>query len=479
MNFRSIMSYMGVMLEIAGILALLPFLVSLVYGDGFFVMFLLTAAVTFAIGAILDRHFEKTELDLGSAMIITALSFFVISLFGAIPYLFYLSPIDAVFESVSGFTTTGLSVINLPETMPVSLLFWRSFTQWIGGIGVLVIFLVLMGSSGISSYYLYKAEGGSEKLEASVKHSVRKMFKIFGLYTVIGVILLLLAGLPALDSLLITFSSVSTGGFAPHSLSIAFYDSTFVEIAVIFLMICGATSFFMHDRLIGRARSRLKTLRQRVLVYSRNPETQLFWSIAAIFAVLLYFSFSGTAAEPIRHGIFQSVSAITTTGFSTINLTGLQGPMFLIIILMVIGGYAGSTAGGLKLVRVGIIAKSFVWVSKKMSYPIEAVMPFKFGGKTIKEHELSMVFLYVCLYAAMLVFSGIVLMFLGYAPLDSFFMVSSAQGTVGFSTVDILPMLWQGKIMLMINMLLGRVEIFPFLVLLYSLFASGMESDKA
>jgi trk system potassium uptake protein TrkH len=469
---------MGVMLEIVGILALLPFIVALIYGDGFFVMFLLTAAVTFAIGAILDRNFEKTELDLGSAMIITALSFVVISLFGAIPYMFYLSPIDAVFESVSGFTTTGLSVISLPETMPVSLLFWRSFTQWIGGIGVLVIFLVLMGSSGISSYYLYKAEGGSEKLEASVKHSVRKMFKIFGLYTVIGVILLLFAGLPALDAILVTFSSVSTGGFAPHSLSIAFYNSSLVELIVIFLMICGATSFFMHDRLIGRARSRLKTFGQRVLVYSRNPETQLFWSIAAIFTILLFFAFSGVAVEPIRHAIFHSVSAITTTGFSTINLTGLQSPMFLIIILMVIGGYAGSTAGGIKLVRLGIIAKSFTWVSKKMSYPIEAVMPFKFGGKTIREHELSMVFLYVCLYVALLIFSGIVLMFIGYAPLDSFFMVSSAQGTVGFSTVDLVPMLWQGKIMLMINMLLGRLEIFPFLVLLYSLVNSGVKRDK-
>jgi len=478
MDFRSILSYIGVVLEIIGVLTLLPLVVSLIYGDGFYLLFMLGAAVSFSIGAILDRSFAKTELNLGSAMVITALSFIVISLFGSIPYMFYLSPVDAVFESVSGFTTTGLSVVNVPETFPVSLLFWRSFTQWIGGIGVLVIFLMLMSSAGISSYYLYKAEGATEKLEASVKHSVKKMFKIFGFYTIIGIILLALAGLPALDAVLLTFSSVSTGGFAPYAASVAAYDSMWVEIVLIFLMICGATSFFMHDRLIGRARSRLKTIGQRVVLYTKNPETKMFWCLAALFSILLWLAFSGIAAEPVRAGIFQSVSAITTTGFSTVDITGMQAPMFLLIILMIIGGYAGSTAGGIKLVRVGIIAKSFAWVSKKMSYPIEAVMPFKLGKKTIREHELSMVFLFVCMYLVMLVVTGTIMMFLGYTPLDSFFMVSSAQGTVGFSTVDIAAMVWQGKVMLMVNMLLGRLEIFPFLVLIYALVNAGTERDR-
>jgi len=479
MDFRSILSYIGVMLEILGVLALLPVIVSVIYGDGFHLVFILAATVSFAIGAVLDRSFERKELNLGSAMIITALSFILISLLGAMPYLFYMSPVDSVFESVSGFTTTGLTVVSQPQNFPASLLFWRSFTQWIGGIGILVIFLTLMSSTGISSYYLYKAEGAPEKLEASVMHSVRKMIKIFVFYTLFGVMLLLVAGMPAFDSVLVAFSSISTGGFAPHSASIAAYSSAWVELAVIILMILGATSFFVHDRILsGQLKGRLSTMGQRLLDYARNPETRMFWVMILIFSALLGLGLLGVSAQPVRTGVFHAVSALTTTGFSTIGIAGLHLPMFLVIIMMIIGGYAGSTAGGLKLVRVGIIAKSFAWVSKKMSYPIEAVMPFKFGGRSIRERELSMVFLFVCMYLVLLVISGIAMMFLGYGPMDSFFIVSSAQGTVGFSTIDLVPLVWQGKLVLMINMLLGRLEIFPFLVLLYSFFSAGSERER-
>jgi trk system potassium uptake protein TrkH len=477
MHFRSIFSYVGVMLEVFGILALIPVVVSAIYGDGIFILYIVTGILSFAIGTILDKNLEKIELDLGSAMLITAFSFMIISILGSVPYLLYFEPVDAVFESVSGFTTTGLSVMNAPQEFPVSLLFWRSYTQWIGGIGILVIFLVLMGSSGISSYYLYKAEGAPEKLEASVKHSVKNMFKIFGFYTIVGIILLYIAGLSPLDSVLIAFASISTGGFAPHSASIAFYNSAWVELIVMFLMICGSTSFFIHSRLFrGQIKGKITKVGGRVVEYVRNPETQLFWVLIFLFSILMTLALMTANPTAVRVGVFQTVSALTTTGFSTINISGLAVPMFLIIIMMIIGGYAGSTAGGLKLVRVGIIAKSFAWVSKKMSYPIEAVMPFKFGKKVIREHELSMVFLFVCLYLVLLVISGVIMMFLGYSPMDSFFIVSSAQGTVGYSTLDLAAMMWQGKLILMINMMLGRLEIFPFLVLIYYIISSG--SDK-
>jgi len=478
MDFRSILSYMGVMLKILGVLSLIPTIISIYFGDGLYPMFLITAIISFAIGIILDKSFKKMELTLGSAMLITALSFIIISIFGSIPYMFYLEPVDAVFESVSGFTTTGLTVVNMPQDLPMSLLFWRSFTQWIGGIGILVIFLVLVGSTGMSSYYLYKAEGGSEKLEASVKHSVRKMFKIYGAYTILGIILLLLVGMPAFDSLLVSFTSISTGGFAPHSASIAAYNSIWVELVVIFLMICGATSFFVHDRILrGQLRGKLRLVGGRFLGYVRNPETKFFWVISVIFFALLSLALWGVAPDPIRAGIFQTISAITTTGFTTMNIASYQVPMFLIIILMIIGGYAGSTAGGLKLVRVGIILRSFKWVSKRMSYPPEAVMPFKFGKRVIKEHELTMVFLFVCIYIVLLVVSGVLLIFLDYTPMNSIFLASSAQGTVGLSTIDLAPMVWQGKVLLMFNMLLGRLEIFPFLVLIYSILNIGSERD--
>ncbi len=479
MNFRSVLSYTGTMLEILGILCLVPVLVSWYFGDQAGLSFVVAAIISFAFGTVLDKHFNKSEIDLGSAMTITAVSFILISLFGALPFLSYMQPVDAVFESVSGFTTTGLSVINLPETMPQSLVFWRSFTQWIGGIGILVIFLMLMGSPGISSFYLYKAEGAAEKLEAGVKHSVSKIFKIYGFYTVLGILLLYLAGLPVFDSLVVAFSSISTGGFAPHSASMAAYQNNIAELIVMFLMVAGATSFFVHDRILrGRIKGKLRLLGGRTLEYSRNPETQFFWVILAAFFILLSVAFWGFAAEPLKAGIFHTVSALTTTGFTTVNIASSQLVMFLIILLMIIGGYAGSTSGGLKLVRVGIIAKSFSWIGRKMSYPQEAVIPFKFGRKLIKEHTLAMVFLFVCIYLVLLVLSGVAMMFLGYSPMDGFFIVSSAQGTVGFSTIDLAAMAWQGKVLLMINMMLGRLEIFPFVVLLYSIYDSLKGKEK-
>ena len=469
MDIRSVLSYIGVVLEVMGVLSIIPVIFSVIFSDGMHFVFIITGIITFAFGTILDKSFKKSELDLGTAMVITALSFIIISLFGAIPYLAQIETIDAVFESVSGFTTTGLSVINIPEAMPPSLLFWRSMTQWIGGVGILIIFLLLMGSPGISSYYLYKAEGVTEKLEASVRHSVVKIFKIYGAYTIVGIGFLILAGMPLFDSINIAFTSVSTGGFAPNSASIAYYGSSIIELVVVFLMILGGTSFFVHDRVFRRQlRGKMRVVGGRFLDYMKNPETRIFWVTVGIFFVLLSVAFWGNVSEPFSAGIFLTISAITTTGFATIGLAGLEVPIFLIMIMMIIGGYAGSTAGGIKLVRAGVIAKSFGWIGRKMSFPPEAIVPFKLGKRTIKDHELSMIFLFVCVYLFVMVISGIIMIFLGYGTLDAFFTVSSAQGTVGLSTIDIAAVVWQGKILLMINMLLGRLEIFPFVVLVYS-----------
>jgi len=140
MNMRSVLSYLGIILEILGVLAFVPIIISLIYGEGLHVPFIITGIISFATGSILSKKFEKEELDLGSAMVVAALCFIVVSIIGSIPYLYFLNPLDSVFESVSGFTTTGLTVIQ-PEAYPLSLLFWRSFTQWVGGVGIVVIAL--------------------------------------------------------------------------------------------------------------------------------------------------------------------------------------------------------------------------------------------------------------------------------------------------------------------------------------------------
>ncbi len=163
MDFKSVFSYIGVILEILGILALIPIIVAWIFNENVYTLFFITAIISFVLGTILDKKFTKKELTLGSAMVIAILSLVAVSIVGSIPYLFYVTPLNAFFESVSGFTTTGLSVLDA-TALPYSLLFWRSFTQWIGGIGILLIFLVLAGSPGISSYHLYRAEAKEKKI---------------------------------------------------------------------------------------------------------------------------------------------------------------------------------------------------------------------------------------------------------------------------------------------------------------------------
>ncbi|HDD72520.1 MAG TPA: TrkH family potassium uptake protein [Candidatus Aenigmarchaeota archaeon] len=265
--------------------------------------------------------------------------------------------------------------------------------------------------------------------------------------------------MPVFDSVLHTLSSVSTGGFSPRTESVGFYNNPAIEVVIIFLMLIGSTSFFVHDKLLKR------NFRQ----YVRNPETRLFWILIIIFSTLL--SFSLLKPNPFRHGIFYTFSALTTTGFTTLNTIPSGFPIILLICLMLIGGYAGSTAGGMKLIRFGVIAKSIPWLGRKMSLPEEAVVPFKLGEKTIRSSEAAIISLFVCVYFAVFVVSSLVLVFLGYPVSHSFFETASAQGTVGLSVIDIRTMHPIGKLVLMVDMLLGRVEIFPFLVLMYAVYS--------
>ncbi len=457
MEFRSLLSYLGLILEIFGILSLIPLIVSWAFQEAVYIPFFTMASVSLVIGFLLDRRFQRSPLSLGSAMVLSAVTFIVISAFGSVAYLDHMAPADALFESVSGFTTTGLSVVN-PETLPNSILFWRSFTQWIGGVGILVIFLLLLSSPGMSSYYIYKAEGRSQRIEAGIHHTVKRIFMIYGIYTFAGFLLLSLAGMPVFDSVLHTFTSLSTGGFSPAAGSIGSYSNVGIEAVIVLLMVLGATSFFVHD----------KMFKKKFVEYLKNGETQLFWIIAIVFSLFLSLSFLGTL-EPFRIGIFHAFSAITTTGFTTMGMEMPAVSKILIIILMTVGGFAGSTAGGIKLVRVGIIAKAIPWLSKKITYPLSAVLPFKFHGKAIQQEELTIISLFSFIYILILVLSTLIFSAMGYAPVDSLFVSASAEGTVGLTTIDVALVPLAGKVVLMVCMLLGRLEILPFLVLVYTL----------
>lgn len=460
MDWRSIFSYLGMVLVVLAGLMLLPLAASFVFAEDVYIPFIFGALLSFTLGIVLTKKFRKEPLTLGSAMVLAGLTFVTVSLVGSVVYLDHLQAVDAVFESVSGFTTTGLTVVS-PEDLPHSILLWRALTQWIGGIGILVIFLLLLSSPGMSSYYIYRAEGRTHRIEAGVYSTVKKIFMIYGFYTIAGITLLFIAGMPLFDSFLHTFTSLSTGGFSIKNASIGAYNNPFIEIVIILLMVVGGTSFFIHSRLFER----------KFREYLKNSETHLFWILVVIFSVLLSLSFL-TISDSVRSGIFHTFSALTTTGYTIGTQAYPELSKFLLIILMIMGGFAGSTAGGLKLVRVGILGKAVEWVSKKISYPVSAVVPFKFNKKVVSEEELSIIALFSFVYILILVISTVILGFMGYSPIDSFFVSASAEGTVGLTTIEVASMGVPGKVVLMVDMLLGRLEILPFFVLFYAVASS-------
>src|SRR4030043_44020 len=246
MEFRSILSYLGTVLEAMGILSILPVFIAWIYGESPHTLFFITAIISFVLGIVLDRRFRKKELNISSAMVLASVSIVAVSFIGVIPFLWNVSPLDSLFESVSGFTTTGLTTVR-PESLPFSLVFWRSLTQWAGGLGILVIFLYLVKSPGISSYYGRKPEAD----ELKKKGFMTRAMLIYAGITFAGFILLLLAGLGGLDSMVTSMSSVSTGGFSAKDASIAAYGSIWVELIVAVLMIAGATSFLLMEGMTG------------------------------------------------------------------------------------------------------------------------------------------------------------------------------------------------------------------------------------
>jgi trk system potassium uptake protein TrkH len=458
MNWKSIFSYLGVVLILLSLFMLVPLIVGLVYDDGVYIPFLLAAFISFSFGIILAKKFKRENLTLGSAMILAGSAFILVSLLGAVVYLDHMQPLDALFESVSGFTTTGLTTAA-PESLPNSILFWRSMTQWLGGAGMLVIIILLLSSPGMSAYYMYRTEA-KHRIEANFLAGAKKVFIIYGFYTALGFLLFLFVGMPVFDSLNHAMTAISTGGFSVKNGSLGYYNSPAIEIVAVILMVLGATSIFMHKKLFKKDFSS----------YLKSSETQLFWTLIALFSILLSLSFL-SLDEPLRNGVFHTFSALTTTGFSLGAQNYPEVSKMLFVIMMVIGGFAGSIAGGLRLARVGILGKAMTWISKKIFYPSSAVVPFKFNNRTVDDQELTIISLFSFTYIFILIISSMALSFMGYATADSLFVSASAEGSVGLTTVNIAAMNPVAKVILMANMLLGRLEILPFFVLFFALYS--------
>lgn len=473
MNVSIIIYILGNILKVEGILLFLPLIVSLIYKEDIknTQSFLIVIALVMAIGFITTYSKpKKMSMQPKDGFVIVALSWVLLSFFGALPFVFSSeipSLVDAFFETSSGFTTTGSTILTDVEALSNSMLFWRSFTHLIGGMGVLVFALAILPSTGLESVHVMKAEVPGPvfgKLVAKMRLTARILYGIYLVLTAILTILLLFGGMDLFEAMLHAFGTAGTGGFGLKNSSIAYYDSAYIDIILSFGMLAFGINFNLYYMImIGDIRK----------VFD-SEELKLYLKIV-VFAILCIFINVGLnfgfSFRLLRDVLFQVSSIVTTTGYSTVDF--VQWPLFsnvVLILLMFIGACAGSTAGGLKVSRVGILFKSAYAELKRVIQP-NRIVSTKFDGKVIDSGVISSIVNYFVIY--MLLMLGLVLIVSFDSPnfTTAFSAVVATYNNIGPGLDVVGPVgNFSGfsdftKIVLSFSMISGRLEIYPMLIL--------------
>lgn len=474
-RYRAVLSHTGQLLVwLAGCL-LLPLASGLIHHRLCrveVVAFVFPAAVSLGAGLALWRGLRPrgtVPIGRAEAALVVTVVWALATLLGALPFVVCgkLAPLDAVFEAMSGWTTTGLTMVTQPETFYPSLLLWRSLMQFIGGAGLAVVMLTaIVGGIGPG---IYEAEARTEQLLPHVRNTARMIWRIYVSYAVLGVVLYKLCGLTLFDSLCHTMSGLATGGFSTHADNVAYFASDpavnfgFFEAVTILLMVLGSISFATHHVLIS---SRLRK-------GFRDAELRTFVWMCALALPLVTLGiasagFSSTPLSALRLALFQAISAATGTGYSTMPLGGLtlsrgQLALLALTVLMLIEGGAGSTAGGMKQYRIAILAKSVWWWIKKQFYPASAVIQRNIWRRgellAVEDSHIHSVAALVALYLATYAAGVTVLMLDGLDMASAAFEYASALGTVGLSVGFTRPeMPVASKVAEILGMWLGRLE---------------------
>jgi trk system potassium uptake protein TrkH len=471
MNHRIIAYTVGRIIRMEAILLLLPLLVAILYRESTVPAFLYTIGGTALLGTVLAWRKPKNDaLYAKEGLLIVAMSWIVLSLLGAMP--FFLSGeipniIDAFFETVSGFTTTGASILTNVEAMSRGLLFWRSFTHWIGGMGVLVFVLALMPRFDVGAIHIFRAEipgPTADKIVSKLQVTARILYGIYIAITVAEIALLAFGGMPLFDSMVNTFGTVGTGGFAIKNASIAAYGNLYFEIVItIFMIISGINFNLFYLILLGNFRQAFRS-------------KELRWYLGIMLASMLFIAFNllstyESFAEALRVSSFQVASIMTTTGFATANYG--TWPVFsqvLLLLLMFIGASAGSTGGGLKVSRVMLLLKS-AWHEMRRTIHPHAVMSVKHEGKPMDRAIIQGVHAYFILYIIVFVLSVLLLSLNGFDFATTFSAVLACFNNIGPGIGAVGPagnyagFHDAGKLLLSFIMLAGRLELFPILML--------------
>lgn len=469
MRNLNIYKYIGKVLIGYSILFLVPIIVSFIYHESF-IPFLIPGLLSLVIGKLLNSlRVKKSSIYARDGFIIVALSWIIISLIGALPFVINkdLNYVDALFETVSGFTTTGATTFNDVEVLNKSILFWRSFTHFIGGMGVLTFVMAIIPlSKKDKSMHVLKAEiPGPQvgKLTPSIKKTLFYLYGIYLLLSFIEVILLLIGKMPLFDSIVITFGTAGTGGFSVLNTSIASYSVFSKYVIAIFMLLFGVNYNIYFLILIGNIKNALKSEELRVYL--------TIYVISVLFIVLNTYQMFNNLSEAFLSGIFHVSSIFTSTGYNIGDINIYPSDCrFLMLFLMIVSACAGSTCGGLKVGRLVLGYKIIKRELKKLVHP-NSVQNIYYEGKKVSEDIVNSTTTFLLLYVVLLIAEIFIISFSGYDVETSINAVFSTFANVGlcFNISNYASFSWFPKIILSIGMLLGRLEIFPMLVILADL----------
>ncbi|MBQ3108352.1 MAG: TrkH family potassium uptake protein [Clostridia bacterium] len=471
MNYKMVFYILGRILLVEAVLMALPALCGLIYGESSILWFGVTMVILAAIGIPLSMKKPKnTVIYAKEGFVVVGLAWITMSLFGALP--FTLSGaipnyIDALFETISGFTTTGSTILTEIEHIDRGILFWRSFTHWIGGMGVLVFVLAILPMSNEHSMHLMRAEVPGHtvgKLVPKIRSTAKILYGIYIALSVLEIILLLLGGLSLYDAVTHTFATAGTGGFSVKNASVGFYNSAYVDgVISVFMLLFGIDFTLFYLLLLGNIRTVLK-----------SGELKLYLGIVAAATIVITLNilpmYDGIL-NAFRYAFFQVSSVITTTGFITADFS--KWPQFsqmILILLMFVGACAGSTGGGMKVSRVMIMFKGLAREIRRLLHP-RAVEVIRINGNTLPSATVRGVNTFLLTYVALMLISALLISVDGFDFTTNVTAAITTLGNVGPGLGVVYPagnfseFSWFSKIVLSFNMLLGRLEIFPLIVL--------------
>ncbi len=481
MHIQVALRILGSLLMMFSFTMLPPLFVSWLYDDGTALVFIETLALTFMAGAVLWAIFRsnRSDLRIKDGFLVTFFFYVALGTFGAIPFIqlenenFDLSVADALFESFSGLTTTGATVITHIDTLPASILFYRQQLQWLGGMGIIVLAVAILPMLGIGGMQLYRAETPGpvkdSKLTPRIKQTAVALWSIYVALTVFCGLAYWLAGMSAFDALCHSFSTVAIGGFSTHDASLGYFDSPLIESIAIFFMLIAGINFGLH----------FFAWRERTLVhYLQDDEVKFYLTILLIAfiatSIVLFVTGTYGAANSLRYAAFQVVSIFTTTGFATDNFAEWPNMLpYLIFFGAFTGACAGSTGGGMKVMRVMLICKQGIREIHRLIHP-NAIFPIKLNRRPVSSSTVEAIWGFFAIYVITFLFMHLAMVASGMDFLTAFSAVGASINNLGPGLGDVAAHYGDisdvAKLILCFAMMLGRLEIFTLLVLFTPMF---------